>query len=142
MHGNFVTCNALPLGDNLLKRHFNIIGECPFGCQVIEIDMHLFKHCEFAKAAWFRSQLSLQTEVFNHTSMSSWFEYFQRKDKILCHRNKTFFEHKQVKPQDAIHVANFALSQSISSVYLQDLQSHRKSPFPASAHEYCSKTFG
>lgn len=45
--------NSLPLGTNLLKKHFQIDGSCAFGCENTEDDKHLFLDFQMTRAAWF-----------------------------------------------------------------------------------------
>lgn len=64
--------NALPLGENLLKRNFKIEGTCIFGCHAIENTQHLFADCPFARACWFGCHLNLRIDINTTENFLNW----------------------------------------------------------------------
>lgn len=64
--------NALPLGSNLLRKHFNIDASCPFCCESIKDDHHPFLQCSLTRAAWFGSTFALRSDCVSHLGFRNW----------------------------------------------------------------------
>ncbi|KAF7806699.1 ribonuclease H [Senna tora] len=87
--------DRLPIAENLLKKNYNIEGNCVFGCELKETQNHLFMDCPAAKAVW-----------------SIWVDEFDKKD-LLIHilvtcwsiyksRNEILFQQKSILPDHII----------------------------------------
>lgn len=114
--------NSLSLGNNLLKKHFKIDGTCPFGCDVIETDKHIFLECLISRAAWFISPLGYRSSVINIHSFREWIlhsiETYKKgfKDNsimlkllwfcwaIYLHRNEVKFKGIEPHPEKIVRI--------------------------------------
>lgn len=67
--------HGLPFGANLLKKHFNITGLCPFGCDTIEDEKHFFLHCPMTRAAWFASPLAFRSDQIHQMEFKDWLSH-------------------------------------------------------------------
>lgn len=67
--------HGLPLGANLLKKHFNINGLCPFGRDTVEDEMHLFLSCPMTRAAWFASPLVYRSDSIHQVVFKDWISH-------------------------------------------------------------------
>lgn len=110
--------NSLPLGDNLLRKQFKIDGKCPFGCDTVETDTHLFLGCPMTRAAWFGSPLAFKSSMHDSQNFQDWlyhcFMHDQSDDHnilhqilwfcwaIYLHRNEVFFKKTTRSPRTII----------------------------------------
>ncbi|KAF7839244.1 reverse transcriptase [Senna tora] len=104
---------GLPLKMNLARKGFQISTTCPFGCDMPEMEKHLFQECHFAKRVWSASRLHLIPGNTNTPSMIDWISNGiatlskssppHQKDILILlisicwslytHRNKLLFQH-------------------------------------------------
>lgn len=66
--------NTLPLKAQLGKRFLIMDNSCPLCHCGIEDQQHLFFQCEFSKAFWFGSVLSIRSSLFPFSTIIEWFD--------------------------------------------------------------------
>ncbi|KAF7841484.1 reverse transcriptase [Senna tora] len=147
--------NGLPLRQNLIARGYRIDGHCPFGCDILVSEQHLFKDCQFAKMVWYGSNLKIRTDSITHNSIIDWInscliQAIQNKDSnlvnmvqdaisiiwsIYTQRNNVIFQNANKDPMEAIYRAqnikqNISLSLDLAkNSHFFSLQDNlRKSP--------------
>lgn len=123
--------SALPLGRELLKKHFNIEDQCAFGCPITEDANHLFLHYPVSRCAWFGSALGIHSGVTHDIGFVNWlvtlFESiddstFTEKDfvrilvfswSIYMHRNEVRFQNIAASPGSIINIWNRVINPDI-----------------------------
>ncbi|KAF7815287.1 Reverse transcriptase zinc-binding domain [Senna tora] len=82
---------GLPLKMNLARKGSQISTECPYRCDALETEEHIFKDCQFAKKVWFASKLNLRSAEITDSSRTYW----------ISHNISTFYkrnspQHKEI----------------------------------------------
>lgn len=114
--------DGLPLGADLLKKHFNIDGPCPFGCENIENETHLFLECPMTRTAWFCSSMAFKSDRIPISDFKTWLSHcFQDCNSdnrsviiqmiwfcwaIYSHRNEVLFNNTQPSPGQIVDIWN------------------------------------